>query len=158
VLCAIYGMLQSALLWYKRLQKDLEKENFIFNPYDPCMANQKKNRKQHTICFHVDDLKSSHCDTTINDKFAKWLDTKYGEHGSQGTLWEGAWVSGFWGQGRRLRLAARCAKTGAEVTYDRTNVIEGTRISLVDDKNKRDYLHVVSGTFGSDLGAGLFTR
>jgi hypothetical protein len=49
-------------------------------------------------------------------------------------------------------------ETGAEVTYDRTNVIEGTRISLVDDKNKRDYMHVVPGTFGSDLGAGLFTR
>ena len=49
-------------------------------------------------------------------------------------------------------------ETGAEVTYDRTNVVESTRLSLVEDKNKRDYLHVVPGTFGSDLGAGLFTR
>ena len=49
-------------------------------------------------------------------------------------------------------------ETGAEVTYDRTNVIKSARISLVEDKNKRDYMHVEPGTFGSDLGAGLFTR
>jgi len=49
-------------------------------------------------------------------------------------------------------------ETGAEVTYERTNVIESARISLVEDKNKRDYMHIVPGTLGSDLGAGLFTR
>ncbi|MFC1793696.1 right-handed parallel beta-helix repeat-containing protein [Planctomycetota bacterium] len=49
-------------------------------------------------------------------------------------------------------------ETGAEITYDRTNVIISARISLVEDKNKRDYMHVVPGTFGSDLGAGLFTK
>lgn len=47
-------------------------------------------------------------------------------------------------------------ETGAEITYDRTNVIKGARISLVEDKNRKDYLHVVPGTFGCDLGAGLF--
>ena len=37
--------------------------------------------KQHTIIFHIDDLKSSHEDKTVNDKFEKWLQDKYGEHG-----------------------------------------------------------------------------
>ena len=37
--------------------------------------------KQHTIVFHVDDLKSSHEDKTVNDKFERWLQDKYGEHG-----------------------------------------------------------------------------
>ena len=37
--------------------------------------------KQHTIIFHVDDLKSSHEDRKVNDKFEKWLQDKYGEHG-----------------------------------------------------------------------------
>ena len=41
VLRAIYGMLQAALLWYKRFTKDLEAQSFKFNPYDPCVANQK---------------------------------------------------------------------------------------------------------------------
>ena len=39
VLMAIYGMLESALLWYKKLRKDLEHIGFIFNPYDACIAN-----------------------------------------------------------------------------------------------------------------------
>ncbi len=49
-------------------------------------------------------------------------------------------------------------ETGAEITYEKTNVIKSARIPLVEDKNKRDYLHVVPGTFGYKLGAGLFKR
>ena len=40
VIKAIYGTLDAAMLWYKKFKKDLEEEQgFIFNPYDPCMAN-----------------------------------------------------------------------------------------------------------------------
>ena len=39
VLRATYGMLQAALLWYKKFRKDLEEHGFKFNPYDPCVAN-----------------------------------------------------------------------------------------------------------------------
>ena len=81
VLHTIYGMLQSALLWYKRLRSDMEKQDFVFNPYDPCIANRTKNGKQHTICFHVDDLKSSHAQAKVNDEFASYLIKKYGEIG-----------------------------------------------------------------------------
>ena len=56
VLRAIYGMLQSSLLWYKQFRGDLKDLGFIFNPYGPCMANKMVNRKQQTIRFHVDDL------------------------------------------------------------------------------------------------------
>ena len=31
--------------------------------------------------FHIDDLKSSHVDSKVNDEFAKWLETKCGKHG-----------------------------------------------------------------------------
>jgi hypothetical protein len=44
VLKAIYGMLKAALLWYKTFRKDLEDIGFIFNPYDPCVANKKVSR------------------------------------------------------------------------------------------------------------------
>jgi len=81
VLRAIYGMLQAALLWYKKFREDLEKEGFKFNPYDPCVANRMVNKKQHTVRFHVDDLLSSHVDSRINDKFAEWLEKMYGKHG-----------------------------------------------------------------------------
>ena len=41
VLKAIYGLLKSALLFYKKLQKDLENIGFEINFYNPCVANQK---------------------------------------------------------------------------------------------------------------------
>ncbi|UCG59510.1 MAG: DUF1565 domain-containing protein [Phycisphaerales bacterium] len=47
-------------------------------------------------------------------------------------------------------------QTGSEVTYDETNVVKSGTILLEEDKRSRDYLHVVPGTLGSDLGAGLF--
>ncbi|CAJ1962810.1 unnamed protein product [Cylindrotheca closterium] len=40
VLRAIYGMLQSSLLFYNQFRSDLEAKGFVFNPYDPCVANK----------------------------------------------------------------------------------------------------------------------
>jgi hypothetical protein len=34
-----------------------------------------------TLLLHVDNLKSSHKDRTVNDKFEQWLQTNYGKHG-----------------------------------------------------------------------------
>ena len=79
VLRAIYGMLQSSLLWYNQFRGDLEEQGFIFNDYDPCIANKMVRGKQHTIRFHVDDLLSSHVDPKVNDEFGKWLNDKYGQ-------------------------------------------------------------------------------
>jgi hypothetical protein len=81
VLRALYGTLVAALLWYQQFKKDLEKVGFKFNPYDPCVANRKVNGSTHTDKFHVDDLKSSHIDPTVNDHFFKWLTHKYGQQG-----------------------------------------------------------------------------
>ena len=77
VLKAIYGMLKSAFLFYKKLRKDLEGIGFKVNPYDPCVANRMVNGKQHTVVWHVDDLKSSHVDPKVNDKFIAWLTKTY---------------------------------------------------------------------------------
>ena len=62
VLRALYGMLISAMLWYKKFRGDLKSIGFIFNPYDPCIGNHIVNKKQQTIRFHVDDIMSSHVD------------------------------------------------------------------------------------------------
>ena len=78
LLRALYGMLQSSLLWYRKFRKELEEEGFVFNNYDPCVANRTKRGKQHTIRFHVDDVMSSHVDKRVNDDFEKWLQKKYG--------------------------------------------------------------------------------
>jgi len=81
VLKALYGMLIAGLLWYKKLKSDLEGHGYVFNPYDPCVANKQVKGKQHTIRFHVDDVMCSHMDPKVNDEFLKWLNKMYGSHG-----------------------------------------------------------------------------
>ena len=81
VLKAIYGMLQSALLWYEHLRSDLESVGFVFNFYDACVCNRMVDGKQQTVRFHVDDLWSSHMDSKVNDDFLEWLNSKYGKYG-----------------------------------------------------------------------------
>jgi hypothetical protein len=69
VMRVIYGMLEDAILWYKKFRGELKQKGFKFNPYDPCVANRTEKRLQHTLLFHVDDLKSSHKDSKVNDQF-----------------------------------------------------------------------------------------
>lgn len=49
-------------------------------------------------------------------------------------------------------------QTGPEVTYKENKIIKTGQVVFEKDKSKNRYLHVVPGTFGSDLGAGLFTK
>ena len=79
MLKALYGMLESSLLYYKKFKKDIETIGFEVNPYDPSVANRNIWGSQHMICWHVDDLKSSHKDGAVNDEFLEWLSEKYGE-------------------------------------------------------------------------------
>jgi hypothetical protein len=59
---ALCGLLRSALLFYNKLVANSERDGFVLNPYDSCMANKVVDRKQMTVCWHIDDLKVSHCD------------------------------------------------------------------------------------------------
>ena len=76
---ALYGMIQSSLLYYNKFVKDIKKIGFVLNPYDPCVANRMVNGKQHTLTWHVDDIKSSHVDPKVNDQFHAWLQKQYGD-------------------------------------------------------------------------------
>jgi len=49
-------------------------------------------------------------------------------------------------------------RTGPEVTFMEKNVIKKGRVVLEKDKKKKTYLHISKGTFGSELGAGLFKK
>lgn len=74
-------MLKSALLYYKKFRKDIESIGFEVNPYNPCVANRIVDGKQHTVTWHVDDLKSSHVNPEVNRKFLIWLNEKYANDG-----------------------------------------------------------------------------
>jgi hypothetical protein len=75
---AMYGLLRSALLFYRKLVEDLESNGFKLNPYDPCVANKTVNGKQMTVSWHMDDLKVSHIDPNEITKFGDWLSKTYG--------------------------------------------------------------------------------
>jgi hypothetical protein len=77
---AIYGLLKSALLFYRKFVKDLKNYEtpFTINPYNLCVANATINRKQMTITWHVKDLKVSHVNPFQITKFAAYLATIYG--------------------------------------------------------------------------------
>ena len=49
-------------------------------------------------------------------------------------------------------------QTGPEVTYKENNIAKASQVVIEKDKSKNDYLHIIPGTFGSNLGAGLFTK
>jgi hypothetical protein len=55
---ALYGMMKSALLFYRKLVADLRSIGFELNPYDPCVANKIIDGHQLTVCWHVDNLLS----------------------------------------------------------------------------------------------------
>ena len=74
---ALYGMLESSLLFYKKLSKDLREQGFEVNPYDPCVANKMIEGKQMTVTWHVDDLKISHESAKVVDEFIEWAREKY---------------------------------------------------------------------------------
>ena len=53
---AIYGLIESALLWYKHLCDGLSVLGFSHNPYDRCVFNRvEKDNTQSTLIVHVDD-------------------------------------------------------------------------------------------------------
>jgi hypothetical protein len=75
---AIYGLIESSLLFYKKWTQDLKAFGFEINPYDPCVANKMTKGTQMTVSWHVDDFKASHKDIKELRGFASWVQEKYG--------------------------------------------------------------------------------
>ena len=65
LLKALYGCVQSALLWYDLFSKTLQEVGFRINPYDRCVANCDVGGSQCTIVWYVDDVKISHKRKTV---------------------------------------------------------------------------------------------
>jgi hypothetical protein len=56
LLKALYGCVQSALLWYKHLRNTLEEIGFRANEYDQCIFSKGVGNNRCTIIVYVDDL------------------------------------------------------------------------------------------------------
>ena len=73
---ALYRMMIAPILYYNKFQSDIKSIGYKVNPYDA--ANKIINGRQHTITWHVDDVKTSHVDPKVNDEFHTWRKRKYG--------------------------------------------------------------------------------
>ena len=76
---ALYGCMQSALLWYDTFKQQLEKDGFVLNPYDPCVANKDIKGKQCTILWYVDDSKVSHEDSRVVTSVIESIEKRFGK-------------------------------------------------------------------------------
>jgi hypothetical protein len=74
ILKALYGMIESALLWYTLYTDVLQKEGFVINPYDKCVANKMIDDKQCTIAWYVDDNILSHINPAAVDDVLKTIE------------------------------------------------------------------------------------
>ena len=66
---SLYRILVSLILYYKKSRKYIETIVFEVDTYNICVTNQIKSGKKQTVTWHVNDLKSSHIDTKVNEKF-----------------------------------------------------------------------------------------
>lgn len=76
---ALYGCIQSALLWYNVFAGFLQKQGFKINPLDNCVANKMIDGKQCTICWYVDDLKISHVNNKVVTTIIKLVEARFGK-------------------------------------------------------------------------------
>ena len=76
---ALYGCVQSALLWYELYSTTLQDMGFVLNPHDLCVANATIEGKQCTILWYVDDNKISHVNPKVVDDIIKKIESKFGK-------------------------------------------------------------------------------
>jgi hypothetical protein len=77
---ALYGLVQSARLWYNRLTDVLKREGYVANPSDPCVFNKGGGlAAQTTVMFHVDDLSCSSRNLEVLKRLEELLTSEFGE-------------------------------------------------------------------------------
>ena len=76
---ALYGCVQSALLWYNLFSESLIEMGFVLNPYDQCVANCMIDGSQCTIAWYVDDTKISHRDPNVVTRIIECIEAKFGK-------------------------------------------------------------------------------
>jgi hypothetical protein len=79
LLKALYGTVRAARLFWEKLSGVLLEWGFKPNEYDPCVMNKMVEGKQLTVAWHVDDLKVSHVDSKVVDKFIEDMESEFGK-------------------------------------------------------------------------------
>ena len=70
--------MKAATLCYEQFVKDTNEIGYVLNPHEPCVSNKLVENNQHTLTWHVDDVKASHLNPKVNDEFEEWCESKHG--------------------------------------------------------------------------------
>ena len=77
---ALYGLIQSAMLWYEHLTKSLESLGFTVNEYEPCVMNKhSEDGTLITVGIFVDDMKFFSVSVELIDSTIASLEAIYGK-------------------------------------------------------------------------------
>ncbi len=76
---SLHWRLQAILLSWRDFSGQLEKWEFILNPYNNWVENKMMNGSRCTILWHVDELKILHTDSTVVDRVIEMLNKRYGK-------------------------------------------------------------------------------
>jgi hypothetical protein len=91
ILKALYGCIESALLWYSLYVSTLKGMGFVINPYGRCVANAMIDGKQCTVLWYVDDNKLSHMNEGVLTEVIEKIKVYFGElvvsRGRKHTFW-----------------------------------------------------------------------
>ena len=71
---ALYGCVQSMLLWYELYLSTLKDMGFELNPYNMCVSNANIKGKQCILCWYMDGNKISHVDPKVVDKVIETIE------------------------------------------------------------------------------------
>lgn len=76
---ALYGLVQSALLWYRTITDFLLRNGFVINDYDQCVLNKTVDGVQATICLYVDDMLCTCVSEEVLENIKRMLIDEYHE-------------------------------------------------------------------------------
>ena len=77
ILKEIYGMIESALLWYEIYVSVLKYMGFQLDHYGMCVVNKEINGKQCNIAWYVDNNKVSHLEQDVIDDIINKLEERF---------------------------------------------------------------------------------
>ena len=74
---ALYGCIESALLWFRELSGFLAKIGFVSNPYDICVMNRSDSKGDSTVGIYVDDILLTCSYPSLANTFIQELEKEY---------------------------------------------------------------------------------
>lgn len=78
IMKSLYGLKESAKLWYNHVKADLVEYGFEENPLDECVFNKNTKAGVITLILYVDDIHMSCHSREVIEDFVKFMKMKYG--------------------------------------------------------------------------------